>query len=439
MVGRLLRVTGTALAVGLALITPVLSTATATAASADTIVDGCTIVSNPTSTDFTNCPNSNLAGAAFSGLNLSYANFAGSTFDDCSVVSEIEPPTCVSSNFVDTNLSDANLTGATFATCLVTQPFAQVGCGISNLTGANLTDANLANVILSPYDTIIPNGVVGATLTGANVTGTILVPPDQSVAATSAAGSTVTWSTPAGVPGATPGTCSPGSGSQFPLFTTTVTCQVLDTAGDVATGTFRVDVTPTTQYFARTLIPASGATLSGTQILDAEAGDGPGVSQVEFELTGGTLTQAVIATGTPTIFGWLTEWNTTAVPNGTYTLQSVATDHSSNVSASTGVTITVDNPPPATTVGLPANDATVKGGQWLDASASPGVKKVVYELTGGTLNQAVIGTATPTFVGWLAYFNSTSVADGSYTLESVASYASGVSGRSAPVTITVGN
>ena len=186
-----------------------------------------------------------------------------------------EPPTCVSSDFVDSNLSDANLTGATFAVCLVSQPEPLVGCGTSNLTGANLTDANLANVILSPYDTIIPNGLVGATLTGANLTGTILVPPNQSVAAASAAGSAVTWSTPAGVPGAT-GTCTPGSGSQFPLFTTTVTCQVLDTAGDVATGTFQVDVTPTTKYFARTLIPASGATLSGTQILDAGAGDGPG-------------------------------------------------------------------------------------------------------------------------------------------------------------------
>ena len=65
--------------------------------------------------------------------------------------------------------------------------------------------------------------------------------------------------------------------------------------------------------------------------------------------------------------------------------------------------------------------------------------KVVYELTGGTLHQAVIGTATPTSVGWLAYFTSTSVANGSYTLESVASYAGGVSGTSAPVTINVSN
>jgi hypothetical protein len=195
-------------------------------------------------------------------------------------------------------------------------------------------------------------------------------------------------------------------------------------------------VQPTTQYFTRVLVPSDGAVLSGAPYLDAEASDPPGVTKVQFELTGGTLSQAVIATGTSTLFGWLVKWDTTTVPNGAYTLQSLATDASSNVSRSAGITITVNNPPPSTTVGLPTNGATVTGGQWLDARASSGVTTVVYELTGGTLHQAVIGTATPTSVGWLAGFNSKSVANGTYTLESVASYAGGVSGTSAPVTVT---
>jgi hypothetical protein len=46
MLGRLLRVTGTVLVIAVAFVTPVL--ATSTPASADTVVDGCTIVSNPT-------------------------------------------------------------------------------------------------------------------------------------------------------------------------------------------------------------------------------------------------------------------------------------------------------------------------------------------------------------------------------------------------------
>jgi len=67
------------------------------------------------------------------------------------------------------------------------------------------------------------------------------------------------------------------------------------------------------------------------------------------------------------------------------------------------------------------------------------VTTVVYELTGGTLHHTIIATATPTLVGWLAGFNSASVPNGTYTLQSAASYAGGVSGTSAPITITISN
>ena len=57
-----LRVTGTVLVIAVAFVTPVLATATATPASADTVVNGCTIVANPTPTNFTNCPGADLQG-----------------------------------------------------------------------------------------------------------------------------------------------------------------------------------------------------------------------------------------------------------------------------------------------------------------------------------------------------------------------------------------
>ena len=63
--------------------------------------------------------------------------------------------------------------------------------------------------------------------------------------------------------------------------------------------------------------------------------------------------------------------------------------------------------------------------------------KVQYELTGGTLNDAVIATATPTIFGWLAGWDTTTVPNGTYTLKSVASYAGGVAGTSPGVTVTV--
>ena len=67
------------------------------------------------------------------------------------------------------------------------------------------------------------------------------------------------------------------------------------------------------------------------------------VTKVEFILTGGSLNHALIASATPTYYGWLAGWNTTTVPNGTYTLQSVAYDASGNSGQSAGVTKSVAN------------------------------------------------------------------------------------------------
>jgi hypothetical protein len=99
-----------------------------------------------------------------------------------------------------------------------------------------------------------------------------------------------------------------------------------------------------------------------------------------------------------------------------------------------------DLPPPSTNVSVPSNNTAVSGtGVVLDATASPGVTQVQFELTGGTLSDAVIATATPTLYGWIASWNSTTVTDGVYTLSSVASYSGVVSGTSPGVTITVSN
>ena len=97
------------------------------------------------------------------------------------------------------------------------------------------------------------------------------------------------------------------------------------------------------------------------------------------------------------------------------------------------------NPAPSTTVIAPSGGATVTATQLLDAVASPGVSQVTYEISGNGLTDSVIGTATPTIYGWLDSWNTATVPNGSYTLQSVASYSGGVTGSSAPVTITVSN
>jgi YVTN family beta-propeller protein len=94
------------------------------------------------------------------------------------------------------------------------------------------------------------------------------------------------------------------------------------------------------------LIPSTGATQSGrTALLDASASTN--VTSVKFEVSGGTITDQVVATGTPTLYGWLTQWNTYTVPNGSYSLQSVACYSGGNCGTSSPVTVDVFNPPTA--------------------------------------------------------------------------------------------
>ena len=82
-------------------------------------------------------------------------------------------------------------------------------------------------------------------------------------------------------------------------------------------------------------------------MLDSSAIPGVTVSGVQFELSGGSLSDQVVATATLTPYGWIAEWGTTTVLNGTYTLQSVATataDASSTITVtSPGISVTVSN------------------------------------------------------------------------------------------------
>ena len=200
------------------------------------------------------------------------------------------------------------------------------------------------------------------------------------------------------------------------------------------------------------LVPSNGATVSGTSVaLDASASSG--TIQVHFVLNGGGVDDATIGVvNSESIYGWVVLWNSTTVPNGTYTLQSIASALGDNNGASTAITITVNNPLPATSVLVPSNGATVSGTSVvLDASGSPnpGVTKVSFYLSSSpSLSYpTLIGTVTAeSYYGWVTTWNSAAltegdytVGDGTYYLESVAAYSGGTSGTSSPITITVNN
>jgi hypothetical protein len=203
--------------------------------------------------------------------------------------------------------------------------------------------------------------------------------------------------------------------------------------GSAATNAATITVLPPT---TSVVLPANGATLSGSQTLDATAS--PGTSQIKFQLSGNGLTNDVVAVGKSTLYGWSATFDTTTVPNGTYSLQSVATS-GGLTGTSPAVTVTVNNAAPTTAVVLPSSNTLVGVVQNLDATASPGVTKVTYELSGSGIPAFPIATGTPTLVGWLAQWATTLTPDGAYTLQSVACYAGGVCGTSPPVTVLVAN
>ena len=217
MTRRLLRPIGTVLLIAVALVTPTVVT-TSAPASADMVVDGCTVVSNPTPTHFTNCPNANLAGANLAGVDLSYANLAGASFMECPVYGMAAH--CTGANLTDATLTDANLSGASFFSVaeFLSPAFVDVhGANFSgadllqaaldtgldfsddNLSGANLTGDTLGDTFVNTNlsDANLNGASMGysfdgfiapANLEGANLTGTLLVPPNKSVTATSQAG-----------------------------------------------------------------------------------------------------------------------------------------------------------------------------------------------------------------------------------------------------------
>ena len=218
--------------------------------------------------------------------------------------------------------------------------------------------------------------------------------------------------------------------------TFTVTVQAADSSDPVqtATKTLTLSIPPTTSV----LLPVASATLQGSTWLDAGASSENGIAKVQFEISGGSLSNDVIGTGTGTLIGYLFDFNTNTVPNGTYTLQSVATDKNGLSTTSAPVTVTIENPP-TTSVLVPSTGASLTGSRYIAATAT-NATSVQFLLFGGSygFDAPVICTATLTLYGWLCDWNTTTVPDASYVLVSEASGPTGNT-YSTGVTITVNN
>jgi SAM-dependent methyltransferase len=95
---------------------------------------------------------------------------------------------------------------------------------------------------------------------------------------------------------------------------------------------------------ASMVAPVDGDIISGTYALDARISENVvGVGKVEFHVSGADSDEVVIGVATRTWDGWIYNWNTTSVRNGTYRVESLAFDPEGNPGPRDGVTITVEN------------------------------------------------------------------------------------------------
>ena len=95
------------------------------------------------------------------------------------------------------------------------------------------------------------------------------------------------------------------------------------------------------------IYPANDATLSGSDCLDAShfRDSTPSRNLGQVRDHGRNTARPHHRTARQTLAGWLATWNTATVPNGTYTLQSLASYGKGKTATSPGITVTVDNSP----------------------------------------------------------------------------------------------
>ena len=222
-----------------------------------------------------------------------------------------------------------------------------------------------------------------------------------------------------------------GDGTYVIQFTAT------DAAGNSASST--MTLTWDTTAPSSTITAPSGPYVSGTSCsISGTASDAvSGVQMVEVGITpSGGATTWYTANGTTS---WSYSWTFPA--DGSYTIQSRATDAVGNVETpSAGVTVTVDNTTPTSSITAPVVGAILYGASsnitGTAVDSGPGVQKVEVGITptgGTTAWYAATGTTSWSY-SW------TLPADGSYTIQTRATdNASRMETPGAGISVTVDN
>jgi hypothetical protein len=98
-------------------------------------------------------------------------------------------------------------------------------------------------------------------------------------------------------------------------------------------------------------------------------------------------------------------------------------------------------PDPRTDVITPRPDASISGVQLVDVRASDnvGIRRVEVRASGPGASEVIVGDARSTLYGWLLYWNTADVPNGTHVLRSVLYDADGKIARSKPIDVSVRN
>ena len=172
--------------------------------------------------------------------------------------------------------------------------------------------------------------------------------------------------------------------------------------------------------------PSSGQAFAGIANIEVSASDNVGVTLVELYRNNVLFD----STATPP-YNFV--WDTTASPEGAYTLQSKAYDAAGNNASSTSLTVHVDRTLPFASITAPNNGATVSGNVTVSAAASDNtaVSKVEFYRDGGEL----LGTDTTSPYSMI--WDSSQVSLGSHILYAKAYDTAGNTATSTGISVTV--
>jgi hypothetical protein len=291
----------------------------------------------PIGTTNISCTVTDIAGATASGsFSITITNAAPTILDLPNVVREATSSTGASYDFTSTgdDAEDGSLTpvcnassgnfpiGVTEVSCTVTDVAGYTASDSFTVTVEDTTAPALTLPVIAPASASGPGGrIVTYTATALDI-----------------------------VDGATAVTCSPASGFEFPIATTTVTCNTADSRGNPSSGTFDVTITNNAPTFAA---PAS-ISLTATK---------PQGRDVTFTATGSDLEDGTLTADCQAQSG-----NT--FPIGTTNISCTVTDVA-GATASGSFSITITNTAP-TILDLPnvVLEATGSGGAAYDFTST---------------------------------------------------------------------